>query len=106
MLGEAALLCAAAQLESVNDARGVEDLLLFQASLTEIFSGDKTCCQADFCLRFPSWEQGGDKGGGHENMKWDGLTGGICKTHGAGAGCSALSCASSKRVEGKKKKNP
>lgn len=39
MLGEAALLCAAAQLESVNDARGVEDLLLFQVRLTDFLWG-------------------------------------------------------------------
>lgn len=38
-MGEAALLCAAAQLESMNDARGVEDLLLFQVRLTDFLWG-------------------------------------------------------------------
>lgn len=49
MLGKAALLCASAQLDYVNDVGRAEDLLPFQASLTEIFSGDKTCCQTGFC---------------------------------------------------------
>lgn len=42
MLGKAALLCASAQLEYGNDVGGVEDLLPFQASLTDIRTGQNT----------------------------------------------------------------
>lgn len=42
MLGKGALLCASAELEYGNDVGGVEDLLPFQASLTDIRTGDKT----------------------------------------------------------------
>lgn len=73
MLGKAALLCASAQLEYVNEVGGVEDLLPFLVSLTDSLSGDKTCYQTGFCLHISSLELGGDKRGGNENVKWDAL---------------------------------
>lgn len=73
MPGKAALLCASAQLQCVNAVGAVEDLLPSQASLIENFLGGKTCSQTGFCVHISSWELGGDKGGGNENVKWDAL---------------------------------
>lgn len=58
ILGKAAPHCAPAQLEYENDVGGVKDLLPFQASLTDISSGDKHNTRLAFACTSPPRSQG------------------------------------------------